>query len=116
MSVIRDDVMDVVTIDAWRSMDPALRTELEILDDEIRSIVARMSARTVETGGDETLFSIWSSTVLLSIAAALTKKIDHPYGLIDTGSFLSQANEVAGWVNNRKTKYNRSCELIDVCF
>lgn len=104
MSAVRDDVMDVVTIDDCRRINPALRAALEILDDEIRSIVARMSARTIESGGDEIIFAIGSSTVLLSIAAALTRTIDHPYGLIDIDAFLARANDAADWVNERKTK------------
>ena len=101
---VRDGFMDWARIDDCRRMDPVLRSELEILDDEIRSMVARICAKTIETGGDGTRFSLATSTVLLSIAATLTKTVDHPHEPIDRGAFLARAHEAAEWVNNRRAK------------
>lgn len=101
---MREDVMDVVTIDRCRRMDPNLRSDLEILDEEIRRIVARIYARRMEAGDDETMFTVAVSTVLLSIAATLAKTMSHRFGPIDTGDFLERASNAADWANNRKAR------------
>jgi hypothetical protein len=108
MSEVSDVVVKLIKIDDCRRMDAVLRTDLEILDEEIRSIIARMKARTMESGGDETMFTMASSTVLLSIAAALTRRIDQSSEIIDIETFLVRANDAADWANNRKMIFDRS--------
>jgi hypothetical protein len=104
-SDMREDVMNIVTIDRCRRMDPDLRSDLEILDEETRRIVARIYARRMEAGDDETLFSVALSTVLLSIAATLTKTMNHRFGAIDTNDFLERASNAADWANNRHARH-----------
>ena len=115
MHDVRDGFMEWFRIDDCRRMDPDLRYELEILDDEIRSLVARMCAKTIETGGDGTRFSLATSTVLLSIAATLTKTVDHPHGPIDSDDFLARAYDAADWVNNRKVRQARMRQRPQMC-
>ncbi len=103
-----DNRMGMKTIEECRRIDPLMRSDLESLDDEIRSIVARMSARAIQSGGDETKFSHATSTVLLSIAAALTGKSSQSYGHIDIAAFLARANSVAVWMNNRQSRQTLS--------
>ncbi len=104
MSDVRDNFKGIATIEDCRRIDSRMRSDLQSLDDEIRSIVARMSAKTIQSGGDETKFSYASSTVLLSIAATLTGINSHSYGRIDIGAFLARANNVAIWINNRQSR------------
>lgn len=115
MCEVRDGFMDKVKIDDCRRMDPMLRSELEFLDDEIRSMVARMFARAIDPGDDGTRLSMATSTVLLSIAATLTKTIDHPHGPIDRRAFLARAHEAAEWVNNRKAKLPLARQGLQAC-
>lgn len=105
MSDVCNGDMNIVTIDDCRRMDPMLRSGLEALDDEIRRIVARISAKTTNAGGDEALFMTASSTVLLSIAAAMTKAVDRRPGNVAVGAFLARANHAAKWANDRSMKF-----------
>jgi hypothetical protein len=105
MSDVCNDDVNISTIDDCRRMDPMLRSGLETLDDEIRRIVARISAKTTNAGGDEALFMTASSTVLLSIVAAMTKAVDHRPGHIDVSAFLARANHAAIWANDRRIKF-----------
>jgi hypothetical protein len=113
MSDTRDNLGKLVTIEDCRRIDPLMRSELESLDIEIRSIVARMSARAIESGGNEIIFSNAISTVLLSIAATLTGTNCHCSGRIDIGSFLARANSAAVWVKNRQERLVMSSARID---
>ncbi len=111
MSDMHNRLMEVVTIEDCRRIDPHLRSDLQTLDDEIRSIVARISARAMESGGNEKIFSHATSTVLLSIAATLTGTTDPRHGGVDIGAFLARANNAAIWVNNRQEGYAFSAAL-----
>ena len=51
MSDVCNGDVNISTIDDCRRMDPVLRSGLETLDDEIRRIVARISAKTTNAGG-----------------------------------------------------------------
>ena len=113
MSDTHDNLVKLITIEDCRRIDPLMRSELESLDNEIRSIVARMSARAVESGGNEIIFSNATSTVLLSIAATLTGTNCNYSGRIDIGSFLARASSAAIWVNNRKERLAMSSARID---
>lgn len=113
MSDTGNNLMEFVTIEDCRRIDPLMRSELESLDSEIRSIVARMSARAIESGGNEIIFSNAISTVLLSIAATLNGTNCRYSGRIDTGSFLARARNAARWVNNRRERLTISSAMVD---
>lgn len=115
MSDRRDIPVELATIEECRRIDPLMRSELESLDNEIRSIVARMSARAMDSGGNEIVFSNATSTVLLSIAATLTRTNGHYSGRIDIGSFLARANNAAKWVNKRQERLAISSATVDTC-
>lgn len=113
MSDIRDHVMEVTTIEDCRRIDPLLRSDLEKLDDQIRSLVARVSAKAATSGRNETLVFHATSTVLLSIAATLTGTNDSRQEGIDMGAFLARANNAAMWVNNRNQRQDLLPALLE---
>lgn len=104
MRDVRDNVLKNDRIDERLRIDPFLRPGLELLDDEIRNIIARMSAKALEAGSDVVIFSQASSTVLLSIAATLTGNQNNPCGKVDIADFLTRASKAAEWANNRQTR------------
>lgn len=106
MSDVCNGDVKLITIDDCRRMDPMLRSGLETLDDEIRRLVVRIWAKTTDAGGDETLFMTASSTVLLSIAAAMTKAIDDRTDHIGVSAFLTRASHAARWANGRNLKFS----------
>ncbi len=58
-----------------RSLAPALRRNLERLEDDIRTAHARHAAEIHRAGGDETAYLQASATVLVSIAAGLIEVV-----------------------------------------
>ncbi len=93
-----------LSIDECRRIAYPLRTDLENLDSEIRSILTRIRAEARRAGGDEALFDMASSTVLLSIAASLlAPSAGNLRETFDPAGFVASASRAAEWVKRRHT-------------
>jgi hypothetical protein len=93
-----------LSIDECRRIDYPLRTDLENLDSEIRSVLTRIRAEARGAGGDETLFDMASSTVLLSIAASIiAPSTENLRETFDPAGFVASANRAAEWVKLRRS-------------
>ena len=83
-----------------------MRDDLEILDYEIRSIVARLGAEVRDAGKDAGVFAEASTTVLLSIAAGvMARAAEEHRAAFDASSFVATANNAATWASSRRLRY-----------
>lgn len=88
-----------LSVDECRQIADPLRSNLENLDAEIRSILTRMRAEAHVAGGDENLFDKASSTILLSIAASLlASPLANREAKFDPAGFVASAGHAAEWV------------------
>jgi hypothetical protein len=106
MSVASTNELDVMSIEECQRLGPPLRRELEVLDYEIRRLVARARADARLAGSEDSLFVKASSTVMLSIAAELMARAAEEGRLrFDVTSFAAGADRAAQWARGRRLKY-----------
>ncbi|WP_424361545.1 hypothetical protein [Methylocystis parvus] len=106
MSVAHGVSMTGMTIEECQSLDTPLRQDLEVLDYEIRSLVARIRKEAGDAGADDTIFIKASSTVLLSIAASLmARAAQDKSAAFDALDFAANASNAARWAQERRLRY-----------
>jgi hypothetical protein len=106
MSVSRSAELSVMTIEECQKLETPLRDDLELLDYEIRSLVARIRKEAGEAGADDVTFIKASSTVLLSIAAGLlARAAEDGRADFDASSFAASAGSAARWAEERRLRY-----------
>lgn len=106
MSVSGPDETGLMSIEDCQRLDSPLRRDLELLDYEIRRLVARTRAEVACSGADDSIFVQASTTVMLSIAADLFARAAEEGRLrFDSASFLATANSAAVWARNRRLRY-----------
>jgi hypothetical protein len=106
MSVEVNTGIAVMSIEECQRLDAPLRQDLEVLDYEIRSLVARIRKEAGEAGGDDTVFVKASTTVLLSIAAGLlARAAEDKRAAFDAGAFVATAGSAAKWAEQRQLRY-----------
>lgn len=98
--------MTVMSIEECQKLEKPLRQDLEVLDYEVRSLVARIRKEAREAGADDTTFVKASTTVLLSIAAAqLARAAEDQRAPFDATSFAATAGSAAQWAAQRRLRY-----------
>lgn len=98
--------MTVMSIEECQKLDEPLRQDLELLDYEVRSIVARIRSEARDAGADDATFVKASTTVLLSIAAGLlARAAEDQRAPFDARSFAAGANSAAKWAAQRRLRY-----------
>lgn len=98
--------MTVMSIEECQKLDKPLRQDLEVLDYEVRSLVARIRVEAREAGADDATFVKASTTVLLSIAAGLlARAAEDQRAAFDANSFAAGANSAAKWAAERRLRY-----------
>ncbi|WP_144259746.1 hypothetical protein [Methylocystis sp. ATCC 49242] len=106
MSVMDGDEIAVMSIEECQRLEQPLRRDLEVLDYEVRSLIARMRAEAKDAGADEMLFVKASTTVLLSIAAGLVARAaEDKRAPFDATSFVASADSAAQWAQTRRMRY-----------
>jgi len=106
MSVRDGDQIAVMSIEECQRLAEPLRRDLEVLDYQIRSLVARVRAEAKDAGADDALFVKASTTVLLSIAAGLVARAaEDRRAPFDASSFVAGADSAAQWAQTRSLKY-----------
>ncbi|MGJ0508727.1 MAG: hypothetical protein ACR652_16695 [Methylocystis sp.] len=95
-----------MTIEECQKLDKPLRQDLEVLDYEVRSLIHRIRRESREAGGDDATFVKASTTVLLSIAAALlARAAEDERAPFDASSFAAGAGNAARWAEQRRLRY-----------
>ena len=106
MSVAGKCEITVMSIEECQRLETPLRRDLEVLDYEIRSLVARIRQEAKAAGADDTVFMTASTTVLLSIAAGLFARVaEDRRTAFDTRSFVAGADSAAKWAGERRLRY-----------
>lgn len=106
MSVAHGLALTGMTIEECQRLDTPLRQDLEVLDYEIRGLVARIRKEAGDAGADDTIFIKASSTVLLSIAASLmARAAQDRRTAFDAGDFAASAGAAAKWAQERRLRY-----------
>ncbi|WP_442754602.1 hypothetical protein ACNHKD_16660 [Methylocystis sp. JAN1] len=106
MSVGGDRALRVMSIEECQKLETPLRQDLEVLDYEIRSLVARIRKEAGDAGADDATFVKASSTVLLSVAASLLARAAHDkQAAFDAGDFAASARNAARWAEERRLRY-----------
>ena len=106
MSVEVNTRVAVMSIEECQRLDAPLRHDLEVLDYEIRSLVARIRKEAGEAGADDTVFVKAATTVLLSIAAGLlARAAEDKRAPFDASSFVATAGSAAKWAEERQLRY-----------
>jgi hypothetical protein len=106
MSVEAGVGASVMSIEECQSLRAPLRHDLEVLDYEIRSLVALIRKEAGEAGADDMIFVKASSTILLSIAAGLlARAAEDRRAAFDSGSFIAIAGSAAKWAEERRLRY-----------
>lgn len=101
----RRAALTAMTIEECQRLETPLRQDLEILDYEIRSLVARVREDARGAGADDTTFVTASSTVLLSIAASLlARAAEDRRAVFDAGAFAANAGHAAQWAEERRLR------------
>lgn len=94
-----------LSVEECQRLDAALRDDLEALDFEIRSLVARVRLAARDDGADDIVVVKASTTVLLSIAAGLIAcAAEDRKALFDVRAFAASADHVATWARERWLK------------
>ncbi|QGM98010.1 hypothetical protein [Methylocystis parvus] len=97
--------LPAMTIEECQRLQTPLRQDLEILDYEIRRLVARIRKDARDAGADDTAFVTASSTILLSIAATLlSRAAEDRRANFDAGAFAASAGNAALWAQERRLK------------
>jgi hypothetical protein len=95
----------VMSIEDCQRLDAPLRHDLEVLDYEIRRVVARVRNEARDAGADDMIFVKASTTVLLSIAAGLmARAADDRRAAFDAESFIAGADSAARWAGERRLR------------
>jgi hypothetical protein len=98
--------MTVMSIEDCQNLDTPLREDLEVLDYEVRSLVARIRREAGDAGADDATFVKASTTVLLSIAAGLlARAAEDQRRPFDANSFTATAGSAARWAAQRRLRY-----------
>lgn len=106
MSVAGDAEMTVMSIEECLKLDTPIRQDLEVLDYEVRSLVARIRREARDAGADDATFVKASTTVLLSIAAGLlARAAEDRRASFDACSFAKSAGSAAKWAEERRLRY-----------
>lgn len=106
MGVSHGNELAVMSIEDCQRLEPPLRRDLEVLDYEIRRVVARTRADAGRAGSDDSLFVKASSTVLLSIAAELMARAAEEGRLrFDAAAFAAGADSAAQRARGRRLQY-----------
>lgn len=106
MSVADGNQIAVMSIEECQRLAEPLRRDLEVLDYEVRSLVARMRAEANDAGSDDAAFVEASTTVLLTIAAGLmAREAEIRRARFDASSFLAGADSALQWARSRRLKY-----------
>lgn len=106
MSVADPADIGVMSVEECQRLGPPLRRDLEVLDYEIRRLVARARADARLSCEDEALFVKASTTVMLSIAAELMARAAEDGRLrFDAGAFSDCAGSAAKWARARRLRY-----------
>lgn len=105
MSVAADEI-SAMSIEECQRLDAPLRGDLELLDYEIRSLVARIRREAKEAGAEDATFLKASTTVLLTIAAGLmARAAEDGRAPFDCRSFVATADSAAKWAGERRLRY-----------
>jgi len=105
------DMVDIPSFDECRRLDDPVRSDLELLDYEIRRVCARILADVNKSDKDSVLYLRTSATVILSIAAGLMEAAAERTGQpFDVESFKAVAEDAALWAKTRRTRYFPSGE------
>ncbi len=103
MRVSKQGEIAAMPIEECQRLDAPLRDDLEVLDYEVRTLVARIRREACDAGTDDTTFVAASTTVLLSIAAGLIAcAADERRAAFDARSFAASANRAADWARKRR--------------
>jgi hypothetical protein len=106
MSVEVKGGIPAMSMEECQSLDAPLRHDLEVLDYEIRSIVARIRKEAGEAGADDIIFVKAWTTVLLSMAAGLlARAAEDRRAAFDARSFIATAGSAAKWAQERRLRY-----------
>lgn len=108
MRAAYDMTMTAMSIEECQRLNTPLRRDLEILDDEIRSLLARIRREANDAGGDDAAFVKASTTILLSIAAGvLAHAAEDHRAAFDANSFAACAGAAAKWAGQRRRRRAR---------
>jgi hypothetical protein len=106
MSVAGKGELAVMSIEDCQRLETPLRQDLEVLDYEIRALVARIRREAAEAGADDATFVQASTTVLLSIAAGLVARAaEDRRAAFDVRAFVAGADSAAKWAGQRRLRY-----------
>lgn len=106
MSVACKNELTVMSIEDCQRLETPLRQDLELLDYEIRTLVARIRREAGEGGADDATFVKASTTVLLSIAAGLlARAAEDRRAAFDASAFVASADSAARWAGERRLRY-----------
>lgn len=105
MGAVEPCEISAMSIEECRRLDAPLRDDLETLDHEVRSLVARIRREARDAGTDDAVFLKASTTVLLSIAAGLFAcAAEERNTLFDARAFVIGADRVAKWAFRRRVR------------
>jgi hypothetical protein len=105
MSVLTGASWNVMSIEECQSLETPLRHELEVLDYEIRGLLARSRSEARSIGADDALFVRASTTMLLSIAAGLfARAAEDQRAHFDARSFAEGAGSAARWAKQQRLR------------
>lgn len=106
MSVSEPEAISLFSVEDCQRLAPPIRRDLEVLDYEIRRLLARARADAQSSGSDDAIFLQASSTVMLSIAAdVMARAAEERRQRLDAGSFLDAAESALSWARNRRLRY-----------
>lgn len=105
MSVATSANWNVMSIEECQRLETPLRHELEVLDYEIRGLLARSRSEARNAGADDALFVKASTTVLLAVAAGLVARAaEDQRAHFDARSFAECADAAARWAKQRRLR------------
>jgi hypothetical protein len=111
MSVVTGASWNVLSIEECLNLETPLRHELEVLDYEIRGLLARSRGEARNAGADDALFVRASTTVLLVAAAGLiARAAEDQRAHFDARAFAECADGAARWAKQRRLRYELSGE------
>jgi hypothetical protein len=97
----------MLTIEECQRLRDPLRSQLELLDYDVRNAIARGLSDIEANGKDDILFMNASVTVLLSIAARFFQRTAACEDAeITEQSFIVGAQDAINWAKTRRLRYN----------
>lgn len=106
MSVWSGANWNVMSIEECQRLETPLRHELEVLDFEIRGLLARSRSEARSVGADDARFVKASTTLLLAIAAGLfARAAEEQRAHFDARAFADGADDAARWATQRRLRY-----------